>query len=158
MNQFVFTDGSSGSPAPLQCFICEEDCATEENLEPCEPGFSCSTVTAIKNEMETLTEIRVKVCLPPVLCSSGFVCSNLNETGDLESCNVNCCGTDGCNAEPTIPPTEPTIPPTEPTTPSTEPPTPPPSTQPTPPPTTTPGNETTQITTKIPIAFVLVNF
>lgn len=146
MTQFVFTEGGTGLPAHLQCFICEEDCATEEELEPCESGFKCSTVTAIRNEIETLTEIKVKVCLTTDLCSSGFICSNLNETGDLESCNVACCGTDGCNAEPTTPPTEPTTPPTEPpTTPPTEPPTPLPSTQPLPPPTTTPGNETTQI-------------
>lgn len=134
-------------PPRLRCFICEKDCANEEELETCESGFSCSTVTARKTEIEIITEMKIKVCLPPVFCSSDLVCSNLNKTGELESCNVECCNIDECNAEPTSPPTS-------------EPLTAPPTTQPP----TTPGNESTKsvrslsIRSKIPVDFVLEIF
>ena len=128
LNQSVFTDGGSASPPRLRCFICEsrEDCANEEDLTTCESGFNCSTVTIIKIGAE-VTEDKVKVCLPSILCSSDFICSNRNQTGDVASCNLDCCGFDECNAEPTSPPT---------TSPSTAPPT---------TPTTTPGIDSTEI-------------
>ena len=118
LNQFVFTEGGSGSPPRLRCFICEEDCANEEEPVTCEPGFNCSTVTIVKNDFGPMTEDKVKVCLPSVLCSSDFVCSNRNQSGDLASCNVDCCDFDECNAEPTSPPTTPpsTAAPSTPTT------------------------------------------
>lgn len=126
LNQFVFTDGGSASPPHLRCFICiGQDCANEEELVTCESGFNCSTVTL--NKIGAVDEEKVKVCLPSLLCSSDYVCSNSNETGDVASCNLDCCGFDECNAEPPSPPTTP---------PSTA----PPST-----PTTTPGNESTEI-------------
>ena len=101
LNQFVFTDGGSGTPPRLRCFICNGNCANEEELETCESGFNCSTVTTLRNGIES----KIKVCLPSILCSSDFVCSNVNnDTGDLESCNVDCCHIDECNAEPTYPP------------------------------------------------------
>ena len=126
LNQFVFTDGGSASPPRLRCFICiGQDCANEEELVTCESGFNCSTVTL--NKIGAVDEEKVKVCLPSFLCSSDYVCSNSNETGDVASCNLDCCGFDECNVEPPSPPT---------TTPSTA----PPST-----PTTTPGNESTEI-------------
>ena len=126
LNQFVFTDGGSGSPTRLRCFICAEECANEEELVTCEPDFSCSTVTTVRNDFGRMTEDKVKVCLPSILCSSDFVCSNRNQSGDLASCNVDCCDFDECNAEPTSPPTAAL------------------STAPTSTPTTTPGNENTK--------------
>lgn len=107
------------SPPRLNCFVCQGNCSSEEEVEQCEVGFSCATVEGVNTVTDE--QLKVKVCLPSVFCSlTDFICNNFNNSNDNEigSCQLSCCNTDRCNAEPTpAPPTTPTTePPTAPTT------------------------------------------